>query len=355
VAHSTVLSVRNFLDDITLWGWADRPHRQLLFATDVPKLPRTLPRSLAPDIDTAVQQAIMQIQDLPARTVLMLLRRAGLRIGEALDLPLDAVVDYGPAGTWLRVPLGKMAAERSVPLDATTIELLDHWVDQRGIQRALPHPRDGTPTDFLFVHRGRRIGSVRIRNRLNTAVAGTGRTGTDGKPLTVTPHQLRHTYATELANAGMSLQALMALLGHVTPEMTLRYTALASPTLRTAYDTAITASRKRLPIIIAGRAAPPDRVEWLAAEMLKTRLATGYCALPPEAGACPYANICEHCENFQPAPQATGTLQAQLADVQRLEADAHQRDWAGEARRHSATADKIQQHLDRLTPTPPPR
>lgn len=45
VAHSTVLSVRKFLDDITLWGWADRPHCPLLFPTDVPKLPRTLPPS----------------------------------------------------------------------------------------------------------------------------------------------------------------------------------------------------------------------------------------------------------------------------------------------------------------------
>ena len=47
------------------------------------------------------------------------------------------------------------------------------------------------------------------------------------------------TYATQLVNAGMSLQALMAVLGHVTPEMTLRYATLASPTLRTAYDQAI--------------------------------------------------------------------------------------------------------------------
>jgi hypothetical protein len=43
--------------------------------------------------------------------------------------------------------------------------------------------------------------------------------------MTVTPHRLRHTYATALANADMSLQVLMALLGHVTPAMTIRYAA----------------------------------------------------------------------------------------------------------------------------------
>jgi len=60
-----------------------------------------------------------------------------------------------------------------------------------------------------------------------------------GAPLHVTPHQLRHTYATRRVNAGMSLQALMALLGHVTPEMTLRYGSLADGTVRGAYDAAM--------------------------------------------------------------------------------------------------------------------
>jgi hypothetical protein len=51
VAHSTVLTVRNFLDDIAVWGWADRPRRRLVFASDVPRLPRPLPRALTPDVD----------------------------------------------------------------------------------------------------------------------------------------------------------------------------------------------------------------------------------------------------------------------------------------------------------------
>jgi site-specific recombinase XerD len=63
-----------------------------------------------------------------------------------------------------------------------------------------------------------------------------GLTMPDGSPLTVTPHQLRHTFATKLVNAGMSPQALMALLGHVTPAVTLPYAALASPTIRAAAD-----------------------------------------------------------------------------------------------------------------------
>lgn len=93
--------------------------------------------------------------------------------------------------------------------------------------------------------------------------------GADGQPLRVVPHQLRHTYATTLVNAGMSLQALMALLGHVTAEMTLRYATLASPTLGAAYDEAIGKARPRLTLIVNDRPVLPSKAEWLRGEMLK--------------------------------------------------------------------------------------
>jgi len=212
--HGAVLTVRNLLDDITLWGWADRPQRRLIFASDVPRLPRPLPRALAPDADAALMAAAANLDDLFARSAILLLRRSGLRLGECLDLELGCVADYGPTGTWLRVPLGKLGTERAVPLDAATVAALDAWACHRGQQRPQPHPRTGKPTDFLFAEHGRRLSAWRIREGLRTAAAAAGLAGPGGQPLNVTPHQLRHTYATELANAGMSLQALMAVLGH---------------------------------------------------------------------------------------------------------------------------------------------
>lgn len=348
VVHSTVLTVRNFLDDITLWGWADRPARRLVFASDVPRLPRPLPRALAPDTDAAVMAAAGCLEDPFARTAIMLLRRAGLRLGECLDLELGCVVDYGPTGTWLRVPLGKLGTERVVPLDADTVTALDVWANQRGTQRSDPNPRTGAPTDFLFAEHGRRLKPWRIRKGLRDAVAIAGLTGTDGQPLNVTPHRLRHTYATELANAGMSLQALMAVLGHVTPEMTLRYATLASPTLRAAYDEAMGKVRKTIPVAVAGRPLVPAKVDWIASEFLKTRVAHGYCSRHLAAGACPYSNICETCDNFAPAPEFVPALHDQLADVHQLRADAERRGWASEADRHGRVIDALEGHLRRL-------
>jgi Phage integrase family len=164
----------------------------------------------------------------------------------------------------------------------------------------------------------------------------------------VTPHQLRHTYATELANAGMSLQGLMALLGHVTPEMTLRYATLASPTLRAGYDAAIGKVRRALPVAPVGRPIVPERVAWIASEFLKTRVGTGFCSRHLAAEACPYANVCETCDNFVPAPEFVPALRSQLADIQELQADASGRGWTSEVERHGRVIESLEVHLRNL-------
>jgi site-specific recombinase XerD len=348
VAQSTVLSVRNMLEDIAGWGWADAPTRRLIFAADIPKLDKALPRALSPDVDATLMGAIANLDDVFARTGLQLLRGTGLRVGELLDLELNAVIDYGPTGTWLRVPLGKLATERSVPLDAATLTVLDQWTTRRGAHRPIPHPRTGKPTDFLFTEHGHRLGATRLRNGLLAAVAAAELREPGGQPMTITPHQLRHTYATALANAGMSLQALMALLGHVTPEMTIRYATLASPTLRGAYDQAMGTMRRQLTLTPVGRPIVPDKVAWLASQMLKTRVAHGYCSRHEGQGACEYANICETCDNYTPATEFAAALTDQLADIQALQADADHRGWTSEAQRHDRVATALQGHLDRL-------
>jgi integrase len=172
-----------------------------MFSSDIPRPPRQLPRALSPAADAALMAAVADLPDQFARIGLTVLRGAGLRIGELLDLELDCVVDYGPAGPWLKVPLGKLNSERSVPLDQTTVAAITEWKTHRGTQRALPHQRDGRMVDFLFVERGRRPSSARIERGLRDAVRAARLTGPDGAPLHVTAHQLRHTYATAFANA----------------------------------------------------------------------------------------------------------------------------------------------------------
>ena len=145
----------------------------------------------------------------------------------------------------------------------------------------------------------------------------------------------------------------MALLGHQSPDMTIRYAVLASPTLREAYDTAIGKLRRSIPVAPAGRLAIPDREKWLHAEMLKTRVAHGYCSRDLAAGACPYANICEQCENFVTTAGFLPSLEAQEADVRALRDDATSRGWDAEAARHARVLESIEGHLRHLSPRDP--
>jgi len=336
--HSTVAALKTFFEDVTLWGWAERPARPLLHRSDLPRIPTAVPKALSPDADRDLMAAVDKLEDVAARCAIKILRGTGLRSGELLDLELDCLADYHDHGTWLRVPLGKLNTERTVPVDAATVAAFDEWIDHRGPSRPLQHPRTHRPVEFMWIINGKRMGTGRLRNNLTLAAtnAGTGH---------VHPHQLRHTYATTLINGGMSLEALMAVLGHVSPQMTLRYAHLASDSIRTAYDTAM--GKARPARFIAGPTGQfvPDHIDWLHGEMIKTRVAHGYCSRHLTAGACSYANICEQCDNYVPDPNRKPILDAQLADVIALRDDADQRGWTDERARHQHVADALARHL----------
>jgi integrase len=252
-----ILAVATFLNDITEWGWSQAPPRRLIFSSDMPRLPRPLPRYLPLDADRRLGDALEDSDYRMAAHALLLARACGLRIGELLDLELDCVHEIPGNGAWLKVPLGKLDTERMVPLDDETVALIDRIVATRSAGQPLPHPRTGRPCQFLFTHHGKRLSQTAVRAELARAaeMAGIGH---------VTPHQLRHTYATALVNAGVSLQALMALLGHVSAEMSLRYGRLFDTTVRNEYERALDLVKSRIGSLPAGPARIPVRAEPVA-------------------------------------------------------------------------------------------
>jgi site-specific recombinase XerD len=206
-AKKRIQAVGCFLDAIAEWGWPEAPARRLIFPRDAPKLPHPLPRYLPPDSERALLAALEDSPNRLRADALLLLRATGMRIGELVDLELDCVHEVPGSGAWLKIPLGKLLTERMVPIDEETLKLVDRIVAHRSPGRPLRHPRTGKLADFLLTHQGRRISADTLREELRRAAAEAGLDG-------VVPHQLRHTYATALVNAGCSLQALMALLGH---------------------------------------------------------------------------------------------------------------------------------------------
>jgi len=317
------------------------PPRKLVFRSDIPRLPKPLPRYLPVDADRRLGQALAVSPYRLAADALLLQRACGLRIGELLDLELDCVHEVPGQGSWLKVPLGKLETERMVPLDEETLVLLDRIAATRSAGRPIPHPRTGRPAQFLFTHHGKRLSQKAVRDELDRAAAAAGLGH-------ITPHQLRHTYATALINAGVSLQALMALLGHVSAAMSLRYARLFDATVRTEYERALDLAKSRIGPLPASRPSLPiagiTGGDWKDAPVIKARLAGGHCLRAPAQGACPYANICEHCPSFRAGATDLPVLAVQRLDAEALAADAEKRGWISEADRHR----KLLARLDAL-------
>jgi hypothetical protein len=131
----------------------------------------------------------------------------------------------------------------------------------------------------------------------------------------VTPHQLRHTLATQAINRGMSLEAIAALLGHRSMRMTMVYARIAD---RTVADEYFAVSEKVEALYDAPRelpaAAEGTEMRKLRAELHRRMLGNGYCARPVGLD-CHFESICESCTFFQTTLEFRPTLKRQRDDA----------------------------------------
>jgi integrase/recombinase XerD len=193
-----------------------------------PKLPRLLPKALseaeieallaAPDIDTAA--------GLRDRAMLELMYACGLRVSELVGLPATAVnLRQGV----LRVT-GKGSKERLVPLGEESRHWLQRWMAEArpAMSRAL---RDPSKATALFVDgKGLPLTRQAFWGLVKRSAAAAGI-----DPGRISPHGLRHSFATHLLNHGADLRALQMLLGHGSLSTTQIYTLVAREHLRSLH------------------------------------------------------------------------------------------------------------------------
>lgn len=190
--------------------------------TRAPKRPRTLPRPAAPDEAFELAENAADAASAPwvgARelAILLLLYGAGLRVAEAMSLTADLL----PIGSTLRVT-GKRAKTRIVPVVPAVREAIDEYV------RQCPYSLRGQVP--LFV--GARGGPLNPDLVRRSVAAARRRLGL---PDTLTPHALRHSFATHLLARGADLRSLQELLGHASLSSTQIYTAVDAARLLDVY------------------------------------------------------------------------------------------------------------------------
>jgi integrase/recombinase XerC len=190
--------------------------------TKAPRRPRTLPRPVAPDEAVALAEDVSDAASEPwigARdlAILLLLYGAGLRVAEAMSL----MGSVRPIGDSIRV-IGKRSKTRVVPIMPAVREAIEDYV------RQCPWPieRDGP----LFV--GARGGPLNPDLVRRAVAAARKRLGL---PQTLTPHALRHSFATHLLARGADLRSLQELLGHASLSSTQIYTAVDAAHLLDSY------------------------------------------------------------------------------------------------------------------------
>jgi len=286
-------TLRMFFVRIDEWGWDEAPPRVPMFPGDLPRQDHPLPKALDDPSAAKLLRAAQADRRMLVRVTVEMLLRTGLRVGEYTSLPADAVVHIG-AGPWLHVPVGKLREDRYLPLHPQLVALID---DYRAAHVPADHPL------LLPRENGRALDRHTVTRMINKAGAAAGLPH-------IHPHQLRHTLATQAINRGMSLEAIAALLGHRSLDMTLRYAKIASRTVADEYF-AVTEKVEAIygqPAQLPADAAGPKMTR-LRREHHRL-LGNGYCTRPPQLD-CAFESICETCSYFQTSIEFRPTLQAQ--------------------------------------------
>jgi integrase/recombinase XerD len=182
-------------------------------------LPQMLPRPMAEEDLIRFFQVIDVLRD---RTMFLLMLRCGLRVGEVASLPWSAI-DWSQ-GT-IRVDNSKGRVDRVVYVSPDLAKVLRQW--RRAQWPPIPwlFPSPSLPGAPVSVRSIQRVMAQYLKGA--------------GIAKTYSPHTLRHTFATQLLNAGTALEVVKELMGHRSITLTLRYAQVYDATKRTQYTQAM--------------------------------------------------------------------------------------------------------------------
>lgn len=210
--------VRSFYHFLHLEGYIEADPTELL---EWPKQPRHLPTVLTLDEVNRLEEAIDLSTDEGHRdrAIIEMLYSCGLRVSELCGLLLsDLFLDEG----FIRV-LGKGSKQRLVPISPKAIEELNLWFSDRCHIDIKPGEED-----YVFVshRRGRHLSRITVFHNIKVYAEAAG------IDKVISPHTLRHTFATHLLEGGANLRAIQAMLGHESIATTQIYTHVDRTFLR---------------------------------------------------------------------------------------------------------------------------
>ena len=209
--------VRSFFRFLQLDGYRDDDPTELL---ESPVLGEHLPEVLTADEVDALENSIdhSKWEGQRNHAIIEVLFSCGLRVSELVNLKLS---DLYLKERYVRV-CGKGSKERLVPISPQAIQQLDDWFMDRNLMKIKPGEEDYVFLNRRGAHLTRTMILIMIKQQALEA----------GIKKTISPHTLRHSFATALLEGGADLRAIQAMLGHETIGTTEIYTHIDMSTLR---------------------------------------------------------------------------------------------------------------------------
>jgi site-specific recombinase XerD len=218
---SRIITIRLYLRWANENGYIKFNPEFLIRNRDIPKVPDRLPRYLPSEIDFKIQEKLKSSDDIFSLGFL-LMRSTGIRIGELKDLKFNCIREHSDGNFFLKVELGKLNTERLIPLDEKLVNLI--YQIQKTCKKVCPEPINliHYPTGRIAISNDFQQAFYDIRESLELEDH-------------VVSHQLRHTYATQMLNAGMNMSILKEILGHKSLNMTSHYAKVTMETIVNEY------------------------------------------------------------------------------------------------------------------------
>lgn len=217
-SQARILSgIRSFYKYLLLSGEIEQDPTELL---ESPHLGERLPEVLSTDEIDQIQKSIdlSKPEGQRNKTIIEVLFSCGLRVSELVNLKLSNL--YLEEG-FVRV-MGKGSKERLVPISSKAIRELQYWFADRNLMKIQQGEED-----YVFLNRrGKHLTRTMILIMLKRQAVAAGITKT------ISPHTLRHSFATELLKGGADLRAIQAMLGHESIGTTELYMHIDTTTLR---------------------------------------------------------------------------------------------------------------------------
>jgi integrase len=297
---ASVVFLRNFLEDNRRFLWLQGiPAQAAVYHDDIPRLEHPRPRFVSETVMAQLESDDNLAKlDPTTRHLVVVLIETGLRAGDACELASDPLVPDSVGWPCLRFYNSKVRIEQLVPLSTKGVAAIE--AQQRLLAKTWPagsrwlfaDPNADGSLPYPYYALGRRLRAWQRQIGLHDS---------SGRPVTVSPHQFRHTLGTRLINAGVPQHVVQRILGHASPVMTSVYAHLHDTTVREAFE-----QYQRARVDITGRVldydpeAPTADAEWVKHNLarIQASLPNGYCGRPPQQD-CPHPNACLTCPDFQ--------------------------------------------------------